>query len=63
MPQIIVNGVPARDEAEAWGMLAAAGVEPATAVMDWNERTPVGAFKLYGETVAHLQERDTCGNS
>lgn len=53
------SGSPAN---EAWGMLAAAGVEPAAAVTDWNERTPVGAFKLYGETVAHLQERDTCGN-
>lgn len=56
MPQIIVNGVPARDEAEAWGMLAAAGVEPSTAVLDWNERTPVGAFKRYGDMDVHLVE-------
>jgi len=58
MPQILVNGVPARDEAEAWGMLAAAGVEPSTAVLDWNEGTPVGAFVRYGETVAHIKEEE-----
>ena len=56
MHQILVNGVPTRDEAEAWGMLAAAGVEPATAVLDWNERTPVGAFVRYGAVEVHLTE-------
>ncbi len=56
MTQIIVNGVPARDEAEAWGMLAAAGVEPSTAVLDWNERTPVGAFVRYVAVEVHLTE-------
>lgn len=58
MPQILVNGVPARDEAEAWGMLVAAGVEPSVAVLDWNERTPVGAFVRYGETVVHIKEEN-----
>jgi hypothetical protein len=47
--QIIVNGVRAQDEAEAWGMLVAAGVEPCVAMLDWNERTPVGAFIRYGD--------------
>lgn len=56
MRQIIVNGVPARDEAEAWGMLAAAGVDPDQAILDWNERTPVGAIAHYGDTTAQKQE-------
>lgn len=47
MKRIIVNGVPAADEAEAWGMLAAEGVEPCIAVLDWNERTIVGRWIGY----------------